>query len=476
MLPRIHARPGRSGLVRSLLPVLMFLWWPAILPAASESAHYAPALGERKVAVLLVNFLDNPGEPGTVDQAYQAMESVNDYFEESSYNQAYLNTDVYGWWTLPYETSRCSEVDGYPVSAEILDEAARRGVDLSGYDHLIYVFSESFGVWCSSGAGTFSPGYQGKVWRSWIDPVGSTETAFDGTKGIETTIHELGHNLGLWHANRLDCGTEVLGANCVTVGYADFYDSMGSSSIGPHFNAFHKERLGWISSDVTSPNQISTITRSGTFLIDPYAADGGVKALRIRRGPNATGGVDHFYLEFRQPIGWDAGFAQHAYEGILVHLGNDTLADSSRLLDMTPGEMWEHVLRPGRPFYDPVSDVTLEVLSVSGDGALVDIIIGTDITPPNVALISPLEGDVLTSGSLVNLVARASDETAMGQVNFYVDGVLRCSVTTPSAGSEAYSCAYSVPKGRARSLTISAQAVDTAGNTATSSVQVSTKR
>jgi hypothetical protein len=274
----------------------------------------------------------------------------------------------------------------------------------------------------------------------------------------------------------LDCGTEVLGANCVTVGYADVYDSMGSSSIGPHFNAFHKERLGWISSDVTSPNQISTITRSGTYLIDPYAANGGVKALRIRRGPNATGGIDHFYLEFRQPIGWDAGFAKHAYEGILVRLGNDTLADSSHLLDMTPGEMWEHVLRPDRPFYDPVSDVTLEVLSVSGDGALVDIIIGTDITPPNVALISPLEGDVLTSGSLVNLVARASDDTAMGQVNFYVDGVLRCSVTTPSAGSEAYSCAYSVPKGRARSLTISAQAIDATGNTATTSVHVSTKR
>lgn len=442
-----------------------------------DTAHYAPALGERKVAVLLVNFLDNMSEPGTPSQAQSVFDNqINDYFREVSYNQAQLTTDVYGWWTLPYETSRCSDPDLYPVSNEILEEAARRGIDLTPYDHLVYVFNEYFGIWCGNGTGTVSPDYQGKVWRTWTGTIDTAEVAFDGVKGIETTIHELGHNLGLWHANRLDCGTEILSEDCTVIYYGDFYDAMGSGPISPHFNAFHKERLGWISPDSAELNRISTVSASGIHAISPYAAEGGVKALRIRRGADAAGGSDAFYLEFRQPLGWDDGFKSHVYEGLLIHLGNDTLADSSRLLNTTPADIWEHVLRPGLPFHDPVSDVTIELLSISSDEAIVDIVVGRDITPPKVSIGAPLNSEALVKKTLTTIRAQALDETAMGQVAFYVDGKLACTDPASSPDDSDYACAFTIPNGRSRTLLIEARASDAAGNTASASVQVSTIR
>jgi hypothetical protein len=119
-----------------------------------DTAHYAPTFGERKVAVLLVNFLDNMSQPGSPSQAQSVFDNqIDDYFREVSYQQAFLTTDVFGWWTLPYTTTRCSDPELYPVSAEIFEEAAKRGVDLTPYDHLVYVFNEPFGIWCGNGAG-----------------------------------------------------------------------------------------------------------------------------------------------------------------------------------------------------------------------------------------------------------------------------------------------------------------------------------
>jgi M6 family metalloprotease-like protein len=442
---------------------------------SAQTAHYAPALGERKVAVLMVNFQDSTGEPGTVAQAQAVFDGpINDYFAEASYNRVYLTTDVFGWWTLPYDASRCFDPDLYLVSSEIKEEAARRGVDLRPYDHLVYVFSESFGHWCSAASGTVSPGSQGIVWRVWNSDTGLAELAFDGTKGIEDSIHELGHNLGLWHANLWDCGEQVVAEDCTVVAYGDFYDAMGSGPIGPHFNAFHKERLGWIQPAHGSPQQILNVDTSGIYAISPLGSDGGVMALRIRRGAGAEGGVDYLYVEFRQALGWDNGFDANVYEGVLVHLGNDTIADSSRLLNMTPLNPWEHVLRPGLPFHDPVSDVTMELISVSPSEAFVHIVVGVDQSPPMVELISPMDSELVDKGSRLDIIARATDNKGLSSIEFSVDGNVICSLNSAPLASGEYDCYFDVPKGKDRTLAIEVRSIDMANNVTSASVLIFT--
>jgi len=436
--------------------------------------HYAPAIGQHHVAVILVNFSDNRSEPGTVNQAQAVLDGpVNDYFAEASYQRFQLLTDVFGWWTLPYSTARCEDNGAGLVSGEIIQEANQRGVDLSGYDHLVYVFNEAYGGTCSGAVGTVSPGKQGKIWRSWPGNTGTAEVAFDGTKGIEATIHELGHNLGLWHADRLNCGDSIIADNCTISHYGDIYDVMGSGPIGPHFNAFHKERLGWITPDLDSINRIETVDASGFYSIASYAVNGGTKALKIRRGPSPLGGEDYFYLEYRQPDGWDAGFRTAVYGGILVRLGSDTEADSSRLLDMTPEEPWDHVLLPGQVFHDPLSQIDIELIEANGSEAIVSITKGADITPPEVRVTAPVDGDLLEKGSIATLRALVTDESPISQVVFYVDGAYQCRATETVIADE-YSCSYSVPKGKSQTLVIEARALDSFGSEATARVEVST--
>ena len=111
----------------------------------------------------------------------------------------------------------------------------------------------------------------------------------------------MGHNFGLWHSHSLDCGATTLGSSCNRSEYGDVFDTMGSSSV--HYNAFQKERLGWLNYNQSSA--IATVeSGSTTVTLTPYsAADSGIKALKVLKGMDAaTGEKNWYYVEFRQPL------------------------------------------------------------------------------------------------------------------------------------------------------------------------------
>jgi hypothetical protein len=85
-------------------------------------------------------------------------------------------------------------------------------------------------------------GYSGVGW------VGANGVRFNGTLDHGVIDHELGHNLGLWHAGTLDCGGGAIGASCTRVDCGDRYDVMGGATAYHHFNAAHKQKLGWLAS------------------------------------------------------------------------------------------------------------------------------------------------------------------------------------------------------------------------------------
>jgi hypothetical protein len=93
-----------------------------------------------------------------------------------------------------------------------------------------------------------------------------------------------------------------------------------------------------------------------------------------------------------------------------------------------------------------------------------------DTTVPVVQISSPLNNSFIAKNSTVTIVANASDNVLVSKVEFYVNGVLRCSdLIAP------YSCTFATSHRKGINYVLSAKAFDTASNSASSAIQVTTK-
>lgn len=89
-------------------------------------------------------------------------------------------------------------------------------------------------------------------------------TALNGEAG-GVALHEYGHNLGVWHANSLECGSDAIaGGTCSSDEYGDRSDVMGNSGGFGRLNGVHKDILGW----VTARTRLAT--GAGSYVIQAY--------------------------------------------------------------------------------------------------------------------------------------------------------------------------------------------------------------
>jgi hypothetical protein len=189
----------------------------------------------------------------------------------------------------------------------------------------------------------------------------------------------MGHNFGLYHSHSLDCGSvEVADSGCSASEYGDIFDMMGSSNTTPHYNAFQKERLGWLNAGVSPP--LTTITSgSGTYTIAPMemARNSTSRALKIAKTTSCTSTQQWYYVESRQVQGYDAFLAgnTNVLSGVLVHEVTEGDPNSSYLLDMTPAtDSWsDAALDAGFTFTDTTTGLTIMPTSVTSSGTTVSV-------------------------------------------------------------------------------------------------------
>jgi len=192
---------------------------------------------------------------------------------------------------------------------------------------------------------------------------------------------------------------------------------MGSSSDG-HFNAFQKERLGWLSYG-GSP-AIVTADTSGSYTMDAYAAPtSGVKAIRIPRDTDpVTGQLRWYYLENRQAVGFDDYLATWRFgpavlNGVVFHVGTWGDANSSFILHMTPASSasGDLALAEGASYSDPVAGVTITVDAVNSIEATVTVSYGPQScvrAAPTIDL-KPSGTDWSVPGTPVSYIATVSN-------------------------------------------------------------------
>ena len=324
-------------------------------------------IGTQNTLAILVNFSDAPTQPFTAATAQSVIFGTTSSFDyEASYQQTTLTGAVAGWFTIAETSASCNY---NTIALQAKQAAAAAGYSVSSYARFVYVFPSNTCGWWGLGSVGGSPS------QAWIH----SKYGFN----VTVVAHEMGHNLGLYHSHSLDCGSvSVATAGCTSSDYGDVLDVMGSSPSGnaPHYNAFQKERLGWLNAGVSPPLTTVPATPGTTnYTIAPIedARNGVSRALKIPRSTACGTSNEWLYVESRQPTGFDAYLAgtSNMSAGVVVHKVTEGNGDSSFLLDMTPATAsWmDAALVAGQSFTDPLTGVDIAPLSVGSGSSTVAV-------------------------------------------------------------------------------------------------------
>lgn len=283
-------------------------------------------IGDQKTLVFLVQYLDSQQPPPfSREEAREVIFNggMQLFYNVTSYGNISFSGDVYGWYTLPRAHKGRDGSCQVPSLADVGDIIAENGIDLISYDRLIFISNSnkgdtscSNGVWGSLGKVSVPFGVnmyrlsilQGEA-RDISFAYKGGEPPFSITRFDFSLIHEMGHNLGVFHANGLKCGVgntfpekHVLTKErkigfCSWVERGNHFDAMDGGIYSMHFNASVKERFGWL-----DDSSILEISETGRYTIQPLELRSGMRMAKIQTfdGVNTP-----FFLDYRTGVDFD---------------------------------------------------------------------------------------------------------------------------------------------------------------------------
>jgi hypothetical protein len=298
----------------------------SITPAASNP----PAASPRKYRIATVIFenVNAKVQPFSMDTVRDTMYgpepySVSSYLDTSSGGQLDVSGTAYGPYPMPKKISGGScDLSGWDDAGAAA--AAADGYDAANFDSLVVYAPKS----CN---------FSGIAW------VGAGGVFIANAFGQGVIEHELGHNLGLWHAGAC---AGAFSPGCSVDTYGDPTDVMGSG--WGDYEGYHKLKLGWIPQSElatqTSGTHVYTLTPSET----PVVA-GATEIVEVPRGDGTT-----LEVERRDRLGNDTGGGGGS--GLDLKLITMTGTDDSLYVaSLTPGTSW----------VDPTQNLTFTGLSDS---------------------------------------------------------------------------------------------------------------
>ena len=427
--------------------------------------------GNKSVLYMRVNFPDDLTEPISEAEAYTAMDGVNTFYTENSYNLTSLTTTVTPVITMP-QTKAYYSTDPSLLLADARSAAKTAGFDTANYDRDIVALTSVPGY---SWGGLAYVGGKG-VWLQ--------------SMGVGVTAHELGHNYGLWHANFWNALTNysMVGPG-TNLEYGNIYDTMGQASAGNNlFNAVHKNMLDWLKADAIQP-----IHSNGVYRIFAFDVPGSARvAGRMYAAIVKKDSQRDYWLEFRKKFSSNPWLEN----GLLLDWSPWNESNGgAQLVDTTPGSpdasdsasRSDAAVVIGRTFNDNVAGVHITPLfrGQTGTDPWIDYQVNLGAFPGNHAPRLSVEVDQtnVAPGSLVHFHATATDSDgdalayawtfddlsfssnnlAWVSKNFATPGehVVRCVVSDMKGGEASANAVVTV--GEAGGFRISGRVTDSSG-------------
>ncbi len=392
---------------------------PAHAPV-SGSIPSSWTLGNRTFLYIRACFPDNPVDPQNEQECHDMLKAANDYVVQTSYGRCYLTYAVAPLVVLPYplEWYNRYETDvgngDFLVQGHAIQIARSMGYNINSYDMWAVRWSGGPGSYGGS-ASVNAPGMRMK------------------TSSSGTFIHELGHNLGLWHANYWRTTPPSVTGPGNNLEYGNTFDVLGNSGSSGQFTASFKNTLAWM-----PPEQFWNVTSSGLYRIaqtDASIANPSLRyAIRVRRDVERD-----FWAEFRLRHPGNLGFTN----GLMMTFdrwglsgiggsGGAPLNGSNagaQLLDMTPGSFGNGItdtrndsaLWVGRTYSDPDFNIhfTPVARNVSTVPPSMDVQVQIGDAPGNNAPTLSVAASATSVGTGVNVTLTATASDADGDTLAY---------------------------------------------------------
>ena len=268
-----------------------------------------------RLLVISVLWADSPDNLWPIDDLVARFQTVAAWYAEASYGRVTLVPTVTPFVRATTTSANANANTLLHIPSDVAGQLKAAGIDTTRFDRTLYIVPR---------IASFGP--KGFTFGSsmWLNCGGSDYVTFGA-------IHELGHSLGLAHAQSLrlggrndnmmtfpDLDITQLGGN--VIGFrqdtGDPTNAMSYTQVRAHFGAYDKSQLGWIA-------PITWNAKDQTYELTPLARrDGALYGIKVPMTQFRARSNRVYWIELRDGFGFDASLGPQN-RGFVVSVAND---------------------------------------------------------------------------------------------------------------------------------------------------------